>query len=86
VCVDTLAIDSAANSATPATVEVLPTPEDLAAAPLAIGVITDRVQEAMDYIKVNQPKFMMRNSPSSKLFLTPSGCKNLEKLSQISLP
>jgi hypothetical protein len=57
VSADTPSADLAANTLTPAAVEVLPTPEDLAAAPLAIGAITERVQEAMHFIKANKLRF-----------------------------
>jgi hypothetical protein len=36
---------------------VLPTPEDLAAYIVVIGIITKRVQEAMDFIKANKLRF-----------------------------
>ena len=52
-----LATDPAAKSATPAFLEVLLAHEDLAAAPLAIGDITERVQEAMNNIKAIKLKF-----------------------------
>jgi hypothetical protein len=48
--------DPAANSITPSII-VLPVPEYLAAAFVAIGVVTERAQEAMDFIKANKLMF-----------------------------